>query len=314
MLQHRFGLIVSQTSDPALHRKGLLITAIGGLALSFDIPLIRSANGEVWSVLATRSVATFVVAILAWSILRFAFGKRVALVPGPLGVLAGVLYGAVSLTYMLAVFNTTTANVVFILAFTSMLAALLSWIFLGERPSNATFATMAVMVGGVTLIVHEGLASGNIFGDAMAACTAFLLGSVITLSRKSGRDMGFVPLITAIFPGIAALILLPDTGFQIAAPGFILFNGLIVIPLAFWCLATGPRYLSAPEVGMFYLLETVLAPIWVWIVFAETPTTQTIIGGSILILALLAHSLWQMHAKNRAARKGDAAAEVSFTG
>ena len=49
---------MSQTSDPALHRKGLLITAIGGLALSFDIPLIRSAQGEVWSVLATRSIAT----------------------------------------------------------------------------------------------------------------------------------------------------------------------------------------------------------------------------------------------------------------
>jgi drug/metabolite transporter (DMT)-like permease len=305
---------VSQTNDPALHRKGLLITAIGGLALSFDIPLIRSANGEVWSVLATRSIATFVTALVAWSVIRFALGKRVALVPGPIGVLAGILYGVVSLTYMLAVFNTTTANVVFILAFTSMFAAILSWIFLGERPSNATFLTMAAMVAGVALIVHDGLASGNIFGDAMAACTAFLLGSVITLSRKSGRDMGFVPLITAIFPGIAALILLPDTGFQVADPGFILFNGLIMIPLAFWCLATGPRYLSAPEVGMFYLLETVLAPIWVWIVFSETPTPQTVIGGSILILALLAHSLWQMRSKARAAREGNAAAEFPFTG
>lgn len=305
---------MSLTNDPALHRKGLIITAIGGLALSFDIPLIRSANGEVWSVLAMRSIATFAIALLAWSVVRFALGKRVALIPGPIGLLIGILYGINSLTFMLAVFNTTTANVVFILAFTSMFAAILSWIFLGERPSNATLLTMAAMVAGVALIVHDGLESGNVFGDAMAACSAFLLASAITLSRRSGMDMGFVPLITAIFPGIAALILLPETGFQIAAPGFILFNGLIMIPLAFWCLATGPRYLSAPEVGMFYLLETVLAPIWVWIVFAETPTTQTLIGGSILILALLAHSFWQMRSKARAARAGDAAAEFPFTG
>lgn len=305
---------MSQTSDPALHRKGLFITAIGGLALSFDIPLIRSAHGEVWSVLATRSIATFLTALAAWAVIRFALGKRVVLIPGLLGMLAAILYGVIPLTFMLAVFNTTTANVVFILAFTSMLAATLSWIFLGERPSKATFATMAAMVAGVALIVHDGLASGNVFGDAMAACTAFLLGCVITLSRKSGQDMGFVPLISAIVPGIAALILLPETGFQIAAPGFILFNGLIMIPLAFWCLATGPRYLSAPEVGMFYLLETVLAPIWVWIVFAETPTSQTIIGGSILILALLAHSFWLMQSKARAAMEGDAAAEFSSTG
>ena len=305
---------MSQTNDPALHRKGLLITAIGGLSLSFDIPLIRLADGEVWSVLATRSIATFVVALIAWSMVRFVLNKRNALIPGPIGLLIGVLYGINSLTFMLAVFNTSTANVVFILAFTSMFAALLSWIFLRERPSNATLLTMAAMVAGVMLIVHDGLESGNVFGDAMAACSAFLLASAITLSRRTQLDMGFVPLVTAIFPGIAALILLPQTGFQIAHPGFILFNGLIMIPLAFFCLATGPRFLSAPEVGMFYLLETVLAPIWVWIVFTETPTTQTLIGGSILILALLAHSLWQMRSRSRAAKEGDAAAEFPFTG
>ena len=89
-------------SDPALHRKGLLITAIGGLSLSFDIPLIRLSDGEVWSVLATRSIATFVVALLAWSVVRFALGKRMALIPGPIGLLIGILYGINSLTFMLA--------------------------------------------------------------------------------------------------------------------------------------------------------------------------------------------------------------------
>jgi drug/metabolite transporter (DMT)-like permease len=305
---------VPASHEPALHRKGLLITAIGGLALSFDIPLIRSSQGEVWSLLAVRSFATFLVAILAWAVLRYAFGKRIALVPGPMGILIGVLYGINSLTFMLAVFNTTTANVVFILAFTSMFAALLSWIFLRERPSNATLATMAAMVAGVALIVHDGLESGNIFGDLMAGCSAFLLASAITLSRKAGTDMGFVPLVTAVVPGMIGLALIPASGLQIAAPGFILFNGIVMIPLAFWCLATGPRYLSAPEVGMFYLLETVLAPIWVWIVFTETPSTQTLIGGSILILALLAHSLWQMRSKARQASESEAGAEFPFTG
>ena len=300
-------------SDPALHRKGLLITAIGGLALSFDIPLIRSAGGEVWSVLAVRSFATFLVALAAWSFIRFVLARPVPLVPGRAGLLAGLLYGINSLTFMLAVFNTTTANVVFILAFTSMFAALLSWIFLGERPSNATLLTMAAMVVGVAIIVGDGLASGNLFGDAMAACSAFLLASAITVSRRSGADMGFVPLITAFMPGTAALAMLPAGGLAIAEPQFILFNGLVMIPLAFWCLATGPRYLSAPEVGMFYLLETVLAPIWVWIVFSEKPSIQTVIGGTILIAALLLHSLWQMQTRAKAARQA-AASEFPFTG
>jgi drug/metabolite transporter (DMT)-like permease len=106
--------------------------------------------------------------------------------------------------------------------------------------------------------------------------------------------------VTAIFPAAVALLMLPAGGIAIAAPQYILFNGLVMIPLAFFCLATGPRFLSAPEVGMFYLLETILAPIWVWLVFAESPTAQTLAGGAVLVFALIGHSLWQM--RSRAAR------------
>lgn len=288
--------------DAARHRRGLAITGLGGLALSFDIPLIRSANGDVWSVLALRSLSTFIVAIAAWFVINRVLGRRIALIPGRAGLITGLFYCINSFTFLLAVFNTSTANVVFILAFTSMFAALLSWIFLKEHPSRTTLLTMAIMLLGVGVIVKDGLESGHFFGDAMAASSAFLIACAITVSRASGRDMALVPLTTAIFPGLAALALLPPGGISIAEPGYILFNGLIVIPLAFFCLATGPRYLSAPEVGMFYLLETVLAPIWVWIVFSETPTSQTFLGGAILILALLGHSLWQLRTRAAKAR------------
>ncbi|PDT52516.1 MULTISPECIES: DMT family transporter [Sinorhizobium] len=303
---------MTPSSDAARHRRGLAITGLGGLALSFDIPLIRSADGEVWSVLAVRSLSTFAVAIAAWFFINRILGRHIALIPGKAGLIAGLFYGINSFTFLLAVFNTSTANVVFILAFTSMFAAILSWIFLKERPSNATLLTMAIMLLGVGVIVQDGLESGHLFGDAMAACSAFLLASAITISRADGRDMALVPLTTAIFPALAALTLLPASGIAIAAPGYILFNGLVMIPVAFFCLATGPRYLSAPEVGMFYLLETILAPIWVWIVFSEMPTFQTLVGGAILILALLGHSLWQMRSK--AAKAQIPCAELPFTG
>lgn len=301
------------TNDPALHRKGLLITAIGGLALSFDIPLIRSAHGEFWSMVVVRNVAVFGMALVLWAGLNFVLRRRTVLVPGRVGLLIALFYGINGLTFMLAVFNTTTANVVFILAFTSMFAAILSWIFLGERPSNATLLTMAAMGGGVLLIVHDGLSSGNVFGDAMAACSAFLLAASLTLSRKSGAEMGFVPLVATLLPGVLAVFFLPPGGLIVAEPFYILLNGLVLLPLAFWCLATGPRYLSAPEVGMFYLVETVLAPVWVWIAFSETPTTQTLIGGAILTLALLGHSLWQMRSKSRAAQADGVAVELPLT-
>jgi hypothetical protein len=85
-------------------------------------------------------------------------------------------------------------------------------------------------------------------------------------------------------------------------PGWLALNGLIVIPVAFWCLATGPKYISGPEVAMFYLLETILAPVWMWLIFSEAPTRLGLIGGAIIVTALVAHSLWQLSAHRRAAQ------------
>ncbi|MDK4732826.1 DMT family transporter [Rhizobium sp. CNPSo 3490] len=279
------------------HRKGLLLTAIGGLALSMDIPLVRLGDGDIWWVLGMRSAATVVATLVILGAMRLVSGKWPVLVPGQPGLIAGLLYGLSSLTFVLAVFNTATANVVFIVAFNPMFGALLSWIFLKEKPPAATLIAMLFMISGVGLIVSEGLASGHIFGDAMALLSALILAAAITLGRASRRQMGFVPLLAAILPAALGLAQALPSAFAIAHPVWILLNGAVMMPVAFWCLATGPRYLSAPEVGMFYLLETVLAPIWVWLIFAETPATMTLVGGGILVAAIAGHCFWMLQGK-----------------
>lgn len=279
------------------HRKGLLLTAIGGLALSMDIPLVRLAHGDMWSIVGVRSITTVLVALLIIGVVRYVRGSWPALIPGRHGIAAGFLYGCSTLTFLLAVFNTATANVVFIVAFNPMFGALLSWIFLKERPAASTLATMLIMMFGVGLIVQDGLAGGHVFGDAMALLTALVLAAAITLGRASRREMGFVPLLASVLPAAFGLASVLPAGLVIEHPAWIIFNGAVLMPVAFWCLATGPRYLSAPEVGMFYLLETILAPIWIWLIFAETPATMTLIGGAILVFAIMAHSLWMVRKK-----------------
>ncbi|WP_111561155.1 DMT family transporter [Rhizobium sp.] len=276
------------------HRKGLLLTAIGGLALSMDIPLVRLAHGDMWSIVGMRSITTVAVTLLILCTIRWMKGSWPAMVPGRAGLLAGFLYGLSTITFLLAVFHTTTANVVFIVAFNPMFGALLSWLFLKERPSVSTLVTMAVMIVGVGMIVGDGLAGGHSFGDAMALLTALVLAGAITVGRASRRAMGFVPLLAAALPAALGLANTLPAGLVIEHPAWIIFNGAILMPVSFWCLASGPRYLSAPEVGMFYLLETILAPIWIWLIFAETPPVMTLIGGSILVTAIMAHSLWMV--------------------
>jgi drug/metabolite transporter (DMT)-like permease len=287
------------------HAKGLLLTAIGGVALTVDIPLIRLSEGEPWSVLLLRTGATFAVAILVWAVWRAFSARAPQLIPGWSGLAVAALYGLGSVTFITAVYSTSTANLVFILAFTTMFAALLSWVFLKERPANATMLAMAVMIVGVGIIVSDSVGTGNLFGDAMALASAFVIASAITISRASGKDMGFTSLVGVIFPFLVAAFMVAEVGYRVDQPWWILFNGAVVMPISFFCLATGPRYISGPEVAMFYLLETVLAPVWVWIIFTEVPSTNSLIGGTILIVALVAHSVWQLLQGRRQRRIAD---------
>jgi drug/metabolite transporter (DMT)-like permease len=276
------------------HAKGLLITGIGGLALTIDIPLLKLSGGEAWSVLLMRTGTTFLSALVIWAIWRLITPSAPKLVPGRKGLIVAGLYGLGSIFFITAVYNTTTANLVFILAFNTMFAALLSWIFLGERPRGGTLLAMAAMILGILIIVWDSVGTGNLFGDLMAACAALSLAAAITISRASNDDMGFTALVGVIFPFAVAAFMVGGTGFRVDEPWWLLFNGAVIMPLSFFCLAAGPRYITGPEVAMFYLLETVLAPVWMWLIFHETPSRASLTGGIILITALVAHSIWQL--------------------
>lgn len=284
------------------HRKGLLITGIGGLVLSADIPLLRLGQGETWSTLLLRSSTTFICALIIWAAWNIITGKPRTLLPGRIGFLVAALYGLASIAFMTAVYNTKTANLVFILAFNTVFAALLSWIFLKERPKTVTFAAMFLMLVGVGIIVRDGLSAGHIFGDLIALLSTLILASAITVTRASGKDMSFAAMMGTAVPIIAAAFMVSQNGFHVAVPGWIVFNGAVVTTIAFICLATGPRFLSGPEVAMFYLLETVLTPIWIWLVFSERPSAATLLGGIVIISALIGHSIWQMFHTRRKAR------------
>ena len=282
------------------HRaKGLLLCAIGGMSISFDIPLMKLASGDPWPVLMVRSAMTLGAALVIWLIWRAMDRDVPALVPGTRGLLVAGLYGLSSVFFIVGVYNTSTANLVFILALNTMFAALLSWIFLRERPRPATLLAMAAMILGVLIIVQDSIGTGNLVGDMAGLASSLLIAAAITLTRASGKDMGLASLIGMALPLALAATMVGQGGYRIDAPWWIVLNGAVVMPIAFFCLATGPKYISGAEVAMFYLLETVLAPIWVWLIFAEAPSRNSLIGGAILIAALVGHSTWQLMDRRR---------------
>ncbi len=279
----------------SVQAKGLALAAVGGMALTFDVPLIRLSGADVWSAMLFRALLMLPVTFTVWGLIRYFSGARDAILPGKLSWLVLLSYGAASLCFFYGVFNTTTANLVFILAFNPMIAALFSWVLFRERPAPQTFVAMAVMAFGVFIIVQDGLAAGNWRGDLAAFGGAAFIALAIALSRLSGKNMAYAALLSQSVPMVFALgPVIAAGGLFIPSPWWAVLNGAVMIPLAFFCLGAAPRFIGGAEVAMFYLLETVFAPVWVWIIFNEVPSDKALLGGAILLAALVTHTIWEM--------------------
>ena len=285
------------------HQKGLVLTFIGGFLLSFDVPLLRLAASDAWTVAFFRGVMVFLAICAYWAFRRFSGRYVPQLIPGKAGASVVFIYGLSSFMFMIAVHETTTANLVFILAFMPMFAALLSWMFLGERIRLSTGLAMAAALFGVGIIVWDGFGQSNALGDLMALAVAFGMAAALTITRWSGRDMSLTPGTGHLFSSFLALLVAMPVMLEPAQWGWLGVNGFLLVPLALGLLALGPRYLSAPEVAMFFLLETVFAPVWVWLILNERPSQVSLIGGAIVISAIITHSLWQLSASKKRTRQ-----------
>ncbi len=214
-------------------------------------------------------------------------------------LLVGSLSGLNNITFTFAVFNTSTANVVFILAFNAMLAALISWPLTGERPKLHTIAAIFATLLGVGIIVSESLGSGNFLGDILALICAVLLAASLTLARKSGKDLSLAPGFGGLISAAFALPMAIWIGTIPEAPEWLVLDALVIVPLAGFTLWLAPRFITAPQVAMFYLLETALTPLWAWYLFQEIPGPRVFIGGTIVVAALLGHGVWELYAQRQ---------------
>ncbi len=122
-------------------------------------------------------------------------------------------------------------------------------------------------------------------------------GSKVATSLAVGSLVS--ALVAAVFFGISPSSLLHSGAFGVPAWAWLALNGLIAIPLATVLLARGPRVLPSADVSMFFMLETVLTPVWIWLLFGEVPGQRVLLGGALVVIALLAHSAWRLRVSLR---------------
>jgi drug/metabolite transporter (DMT)-like permease len=271
---------------------GVIMVAMAGVCWSLmplGIRMIES--GTVWQVLFYRSLGMLpmIFALMAWR----SGGRPFKLildagVPGVMGGLALVMayaggIGAIQLT--------SVANAAFLFATSPFIAALLSFLLLGESVRKATWIAMLIGLAAIGFMVADSFTTGNWTGDAIALMSAFGF-ALFTVALRWGKAGDMLPVI--FLGGVFALelsgIVLWGTGQGFALPvkeiAIALFLGFVALGLGMVLYTFGSRVVPGAELALLAMTEVVLGPIWVWLLLGETAKTATLIGGTILMAAI----------------------------
>ena len=273
------------------YARGLLLTLLGVVTLSPDGLLIRSITADVWTLVFWRGLF-MALGLAVWLAWRYGAGALAMLRRiGPLGLATAALFAASTLLFVNAIRLTAVANTLVILAAAPLLAAFLSSRLLGERVAPRTWAAAAAVSAGLALIFSASLRQGAPLGDLCAAGSAVCIACYLTALRAA-READMTP--AAALGGLfAALAAAPFAAPLAVGPGdfaLLAILGIGVMGLSFALITAGTRYLPAPEVGLVMLLEAALGPFWVWLAFGEVPPSATVLGGALILGALLLHS------------------------
>ncbi|MCG8359524.1 MAG: DMT family transporter [Kiloniellales bacterium] len=273
------------------HAKGVLVTSVGVILLTPDSLLIRLIEADTWTIIFWRNLLLACTLLIGLALAhRDSLFARIRAI-GLSGLAAAGLFTCSTISFITAILHTSVANTLIMVSAAPLFAALFSRLFLGEAVAQRTWIAIALTLGGIGVIVSGSLASGSLTGDLAALLTAASIGGTFTAVRSRPRvDMTPAIALGALF---SAVIVSPLAVPVAVAPldlGLLAVMGILLLPLSYLLITMGPRYLPAPEVGLLMLLETVLGPLWVWLVLGEVPTHFAFIGGAIVLGTLIAHS------------------------
>ncbi|TDX29784.1 EamA domain-containing membrane protein RarD [Modicisalibacter xianhensis] len=270
------------------YRRGLAMVFTGIVFLSFDGLLVRLAGTDGWTIVFWRGVFMFCALGLVSCL-----GNRLATLRShPVASLASaVLLGLISGLFVLAIMHASVANVVVILSSAPLFAALFSRLFLHEQVPYRTVIAIAACMVGMLLVFMGSETGGMLSGNLYALAAAAAVGGNLTLLRRY-PTIDRIPLIAGggILAAVVALPMASPLALGGHSYGVLALMGLVQMPLATVLINNATRYLPSAEVALFYLVETVLGTLWVWWLLGEAPTTTSLLGGSVIIMALLVHA------------------------
>jgi len=287
------------------HSKGILMSLLGVFILSPDSLMIRLAGLDDHSLLFYRGLFP-ALAISLMLLLYYRGGFFAALLRiGWFGVLNGVLYAMVNISFVSAIQRTSVANTLLFLSSAPIFAALLSLLVLRENQRPSTWLIIALSLLGIFIIGWGSYGGDGLIGDLFALGCAVVTAASAVLVRYR-RQVDLVPsvILGSLLTTAYALTQSPQLALSSPQLLYMAIMGFVLVPFAFMLLTIAPRFANSAEVQLVYLLESILGPLWVWLVIRETPSLNTLIGGSLLLLSVAWFAQHTLREEGTQARRG----------
>ena len=271
---------------------GYILLLFGGFCLSWGGFVIRSfEEASVWQILLLRSFF-FMIALIIFLIITYKKNTiKVLKDAGFAGLLGGFVMSLSFIAFVVAMTNTSVANVVFIISTQTMFLAIFGYFYLKEKVSLVSFISILLAMSGITIMVGDSLTSGSFFGNLVALAIPINFSILVMIIRKN-KNLDMVPAIfySGIFSVAYGLIL--SESFVFTSHDILMgfFLGVPQLAFGFICITIGSRSTPSATIGILMLSETICAPIWVLLFLNEIPPVSTLIGGFIIIIAIIIKS------------------------
>ena len=272
---------------------GPLLILTGGFCLSWGGLILRTfESASIWQILFYRSIF-FLWVLIAFILLTY--GKKTfkkikeAGVPGLIG---GIFLSTNFVAYMYSMMETTVANVVFIISTQTVFLPIVAYIFLKEKISPRGYVAIVLAMIGVPLMIGDSFGTGSLKGN-LAALTIPINFSVLILIIRKYPKVDMIPAIfyAGILSCLYGLFLLEDLFISTKDIWLSFLLGVPQLAFGFIFITIGSRTTPAVMVGLLMLMESIFAPIWVWLFYNEIPPISVLVGGMIILSAVVMKSL-----------------------
>ena len=276
-------------------KKGSLMAFVAVMFITPDSLFIRLSNVETWSLVFYRGIIPFVLVFIGMLLIYRLKFFNLLRSNGYYGFAYVLTFSVTNIAFVVSIQNTNVANTLIMIATAPMLSAILGSFFLRENPDKKTWVAIFITFFAAIYIFYDSIKLGNFFGDILGfvAAMGLAVGAVII---RSAKKLNLVPsavvgkLIIALF----AMLFVKDYSLNNNDIYIVPLMCVMCVAIPFVLVTIAPRFITAAEVNLFFLLETIIGPIWVWLIIKEQPTPETIVGGAIIVLTIATHSFLKL--------------------